>query len=213
MRPIIRPLLFVLVVCGTVASQAQVAVGFRGGVNWAKLTAKEGIIQETQARLGPAGAIIIEMPFSERLSLVPEIGFVRRGYKADFHGAQLGNRLGFDSQGNSVFGYGYYNGNAPFIREQNMVLDFIDLGLLTKLHLGSIPAQPHLLAGLTAGWMIGARQYYVADQGVKFDEQALDPQALKMNRLNLALCGGAGFTFTVGAVSYTHLTLPTSDLV
>lgn len=196
---ILRALPTFIAALGIVVLQAQVSVGIRGGVNWAKLAAEEGIIQGTQARLGPAGAIIIGVPLSKRLSLVPEIGFVQRGYKQEIHGGWLGNRYVYDSNGNLGWGYGYSSGPAPIIRDYYMVLDYVDLAALAKFHIGSSPMRPHLLAGITAGWMTGARQYYVSLEGNKFAGEILDPHAMKMNRLNLGLCGGAGFTFTIGA--------------
>ena len=195
----LRTLPTILAVIGSVGLQAQVSVGIRGGVNWAKFAAEDGIIQATEARMGPAVGIIVEVPLSERLSLVPEFGFIQRGYGQEVRGGGLGNGYFYDPNGNLVWGYGYNSGPAPIIRDYYMVLDYVDLAALAKFHLGSDPVRPHLLAGVTAGWMTGARQYQVSTDGDKFDGEILDPHALKMNRLNLGLCGGVGFTFTIGA--------------
>lgn len=184
------------------ASQAQVAVGVRGGVNWAKFAAEAGSFEGSGTRLGPTGAIIIGVTLSERFSLVPEIGFIQRGFKQDTPGGALRTGFGYDANGN--YSYGYFYSPGPTYLDHHLVLDYVDLAALAKFQLGHAPARPHLLAGVTAGWMTGARQYEAGQEGQKYDGQVLDPKALDMNRFNLGLCGGAGFTFTIGS---SHLFL------
>jgi hypothetical protein len=177
MAMIARSFLFLLAACGMVAMQAQVAIGFRGGINWAKMVEIDGngILNGTQARLGPAGAIMIELPLSDRFSLIPELGFVQRGYKQ------------------KTPPYSYYGEGAL-----NTVFDYSDMAVLTKFHIGQEPSRPGLLLGATIGRMLGAHQYFIDEEGNKDDGTVLDPAQLDMARWNLGLCAGAGFTFTTG---------------
>lgn len=175
MPVIVRSLLFGLAAFSLLTAQAQVAVGFRGGITWAKMVETEGVLNETKARRAPAGAIMVELPLSERLGLASELGFIQRGYRQ------------------KTPPYAYYPQG-----ELNTVLDYADLAILAKFHLGQEPVRPYLLLGGTVGRMLGARQYLIDEEGKKDQGTVLDPDKLGMAQWNLGLCVGAGFTFTTG---------------
>jgi len=177
MSPIERSSIVLLAALGLGTLHAQVGVGLRGGINWAKMVEinGDGILNETHARLGPAAAIVVELPLSKRFSLLPELGFVQRGYQQE------------------PPPYSYYSEG-----EVNAVMDYADMAVLAKFHIGQEPARPHLLLGATVGRMLGARQYLVDKEGNKVNGTVLDPGQLDMAQWNLGLCAGAGFTFKTG---------------
>ena len=154
------------------------AVGIRGGLNWAKMTDKVEILETPEARIGPAGALIIRIPLTERLSLAPEIGFIQRGGKQEYRGYS------------PDLGYGQH--------QYHMVRDSAELAALAKFYMGSGLARSHLLAAATVGGVTGARQYNVGPDGGKADGEVLDPNESGMNLLNVDICGGTGLTFTIG---------------
>ncbi|MBS1569191.1 MAG: PorT family protein [Bacteroidetes bacterium] len=166
----------------TMAVQGQVSVGFRGGVNWAKMSSKEGLVGTPPTRLGPTGAVVFSIPVAKSLTLVPEIGFTQLG-----HGAEA-SPLSF------------YGG-------QKLALDYADLGLMVRAHVAEgPPTRPYVLAGATVGYLVGARLFELDPWTNNYKGTVLDPGDVHtspwssghMNRWNMDLCAGLGFMFTAG---------------
>lgn len=159
---------------------AQVAVGFRLGATWANMIfpdvddeAPGDLNWETTTRLTPAFAVMADLPLTQRLSALPELAYVQRGYT-------------FEAPTGSVF------------RDNHLLLDYLELNVLAKFHLGEEPARPHLLLGPTVGWRMSTRIVY--DE--KYDASQPGTQMVGgdvgMSTTNLGICAGAGFTFSVG---------------
>ena len=164
-------------------THAQVAFGVRGGAAWSNMVFPDvdddgigDINWETKSSVTPQVALFADVPFSQRFSLVPEVGFQQRGYfydKSDFPG--------------SIF------------VEQRLMLDYFEFNALGKFHLGREPARLHLLLGPGIGRMVGARNiienydpWIIGSNG-----SVLAPDDLKMPRLNVGIIGGVGATFSV----------------
>ena len=128
---------------------------------------------ETDPRPSPAFAVLLDVPFTQRVSLVPEVAFVQRGYT--YKSALL-----------SVF------------QSERLMLDYLDFALLAKFHFAEEPARPYLLLGPTIGRMIGARAIPLDNAMSGSSGVVLDPDLIIMQRVNMGLCGGGGFAFTAG---------------
>lgn len=80
----------------------------------------------------------------------------------------------------------------------NTVLDYFEGALLGRFDAGHGKVQPHFLAGITYGYLLGVRQYFQPTQGEKGKVVTSDPGDSGMNRWNLGLSGGAGLTIKAG---------------
>lgn len=175
-------LLCMAAACMAATVHGQAMVGFRGGVNWAKINSRDGLLGTPSTRLGPTGALVFGVPLSKVLTLAPEVGFTQRGYGAE---AQP---------------FGFFSG-------QKLALDYADLGLLLRVHMAEgPPARPYVLAGATWGYLVGARMFQFNPWTNAFQGTVLDPGDVRtspwssgyMNRWNVDLCAGLGFIFTAG---------------
>ncbi|MFT3884269.1 MAG: porin family protein [Flavobacteriales bacterium] len=173
---------------------AQVSFGVRGGANWAKMTAQEGLAQKVGSRLGVEAGIAIGVPVAKWLTLGPELAYVQRGYHRD-------NIPG------SVF------------PEERLVLGYADLAILGRIHPANGTARPYVTIGATMGRLLSACLYQTDpwtrdEQGIMLDPSGVNmgPWSAKtpMNRWNLGLCAGLGFSFAAGTsqvmveVRYRH---------
>lgn len=161
---------------------AQVSVGLRAGVNWAKMTANEGLVGKMKTTLGPDIALVVEVPVADWFTFVPEIGYLQRGYHRD---------------------------DTPqgFFPEQRLVLGYTDLAVLGKFHPAEAPARPYVVVGATVGRLLDARLFEIDWWTEEEAGVVLDPDAVSlgrwgekhpMNRWNIGLCAGLGFTFATG---------------
>lgn len=164
------------------ATHAQLFLGVRGGLNWAQMEGKEGILGDPGTLLGPTAALIIGLPITGHFTLVPELGYVQRGY---------------------------HRGQVPMglFPEERLVLDYADLALLGKFHPVDGPTRPYVLVGATVGRLLGARLFQTnpftqEEQGVVLDINRVRTSHWSegpMNPWNLGLCAGFGFAFTTGS--------------
>ena len=157
--------------------------GVRGGANWAKMTAQEGLTQKAGSRVGVEAGIAIGVPVTEWFTLGPELAYVQRGYHRD-------------GTPGSVF------------PEERLVLGYADLAILGRIHPADGPARPYVTAGATVGRLLNARLYQTdprtqEEQGIVLDPSGVNrgPWSEKspMNRWNIGLCAGLGFSFAAGA--------------
>lgn len=164
------------------AVHAQVSFGVRAGVNWAKMVGNEGILGKPGTRLGPSSAIMVGIPVTPHFTLVPELGYVQRGY--------------------------YRDATPPgYFPEEELVLDYADLSLLAKFHAADGPTRPYILVGAMAGRLLGARLFQTDPWTKEMQGVVLNTGQVRtspwsegsMNRWNAGVCAGLGFSFTAGA--------------
>ncbi len=132
---------------------------------------------ETKSSITPQVALFADIPFGQRFSLVPELGFQQRGYVYDDHPFPM-----------------------SVLDHQQLVLDYIEFNALGKFYIGNEPARPHLILGPGIGRVVGARNITDEDFPWSYGSigTVLDPGDLKMQLVNIGLVGGAGFTFSIG---------------
>lgn len=176
--------LFFLVAISTV-SFAQVQVGFRGGVNVGSVSMPNGLDLSSVVKpsAGPTGAIFLDIPLSDRVSLRPELAYVQKGFLV---------RDGFNF---NVGGFNLPLGARIAYQSQD-----IEVPLLLKVNLTDGPVQPYLLAGPAVS--------YAADGRIRtratglFTTQPLDVDLNYgglLNRWDFSGVAGAGLALNVGA--------------
>ncbi len=185
MNPIASLLLTVGFLALHGSTYAQVAIGFRAGVSWSNMAfldvdddAIGDVNWETTASVSPAFAVLADLPFGQRFSVVPEFAYVGRGYVTESSANPFG---GAD--------------------REKLRLDYLDVNLLGKYVLGQEPARPHLLLGPTFGRVLGGRYLYEEDNGDFENGSSFDPGDAGMAEWNLGLCAGAGFSFSLGSTA------------
>lgn len=173
-------------------AEAQVSLGLRSGLAFSDVVFKQvegpalpGLDISTRSRTGLTGALMVDIPLSGHLSLMPELGYLQRGFK---------QKTAFPVRPGTL----------------NTVLDYFQGALPCRFHLGHGRVRLHFLAGITYGYLFGVRQYFLPTQGERSEAVSSGPDDLDMNRWNFGLCGGAGPTFRAGpslifmGVRYDH---------
>ncbi len=162
--------------------QAQVSFGVRGGANWAKMAANKGMVQDVGNRLGFEAGVALGIPMADWFTLGPEVYYVQRGY----------HREAFP---------------PGFFPEERLILGYADLAVLGRIHAADGPARPYVTVGATVGRILDARLYQTNSWTKEEEAIVLDPSGVTMgpwsekrpmSQWNLGLCGGLGFTFSIG---------------
>ncbi len=125
-------------------------------------------------------ALLADLPFTQRLSIQPEAGFLQKGFA-----------VASDP----------FTGQGPL---SHFHFDYLEASLLAKFYLGQEPARPHLLAGPSLGMLLGGRIRSDEAQPFAFNYKdghvtALDVGSLNFSRLDPGLQVGMGMTFSIGA--------------
>ncbi|WP_128545655.1 porin family protein [Larkinella soli] len=122
---------------------AQVQVGFRAGANWGAVS-KPDLIDtfspEFKPSPGPTGAVFLEFPVSDRVSIRPEIAYIRKGFVIN---------EGFD------FSLGSWE--IPLGARVAYQTNYVELPVLAKINLNDGPVQVYLMAGAAAGYAVDGR--------------------------------------------------------
>lgn len=169
-----------LIFCQASPCAAQSAFGFRTGIGFCSMAFiddSDGMrdidLSGGQHRsAGPAVALLLDVPITQRFSMQPEVAFAQKGFMYDPDNA------------------------FSFFMRQKWTLDYLEAGMLGKYYLGSEPARVHVLMGASFGRLLGIR---LREFGTNYDQvDALDPGALGADMWDFGLQGGAGFTFSAG---------------
>ncbi|HMN05146.1 MAG TPA: porin family protein [Flavobacteriales bacterium] len=175
------PLVALLALCLSTAF-GQVSLGPRVGLAMSNVAFRvvegpvlPGLDLSTEPHAGLLGGLIADIPVSAHVNLVPELGYLRRGFN---------ERVPVSAQ-------------LP-AGELNNVLEYVEASMSARFHIGRDKARPHFLAGVTWGHLLGVSQYYKVALGKKGSVTTHDPDDLDMARWNFGLCGGAGLTIVSG---------------
>lgn len=123
---------------------AQVEAGFRAGANWGAVSKPDFVEQfspEFRLSPGPAGAVFLEFPVSDRVSIRPEVQFIQKGFLIN-ESLDLNLGSGINLPLGARVAYQTYNLEVP---------------LLFKFKLSDGPVQPYFLAGGAAGYALDGR--------------------------------------------------------
>lgn len=151
-------------------SYAQAALGCHVGAAWSGMATASGA--NYQSRLVPSAGIVFEVPVTPSFSLGPEIAYRVRGARES---------LTFPQHRNGVI----------------WKFSYTDLNAMAIIRLGQNPVRPHFLAGPSFGILNGAWLLHLRDNNV-IRKEWLDPEQMKLSRVQFSLAAGAGFTFRVG---------------
>ncbi|GAA4448144.1 hypothetical protein GCM10023189_05580 [Nibrella saemangeumensis] len=125
------------------ATFAQVQVGLRGGAHWGTVSKPEvfeSMIPTFRLSPGPTGALFLEVPVSERVSIRPEIAYVQKGFMLR------------ESYNLNLGGFNLPLGARVAYQAQN-----IEVPLLAKVNLSDGPVKPYLFAGPAVSYMADSR--------------------------------------------------------
>lgn len=167
-------------------ASAQVQVGFRAGANWGAVSKPEFLDNFSPTfRLspGPTGAIFLEAPVSNRLSIRTEVAYVQKGFVID---------EGFDLP--------IGNWDLPFGARVAYQTRYLELPVLAKINLNDGPVQIYMLAGAAAGYAMNGR-IRTRTSGI-FRSQPIDVDmnmnTMGYNRWDFSAIGGLGLSAEVG---------------
>jgi hypothetical protein len=178
-------------------SFAQVQLGIRGGGNWgfASKPAYLGNLTPTlHPSAGPTGAIFLDIPLSDRVSLRPEAAYIQKGFVVK------------QSMDVNLGGFRLPIGARMAYQSKN-----IDIPLLLKVNLSDGPVQPYLIAGPSVGYALDGRIRSRAT--ALFSTQPYDVDLNyggMLNRWDFSAVGGLGLAMDAGAGKffiegrYTH---------
>ncbi|GAB3321713.1 hypothetical protein GCM10027299_16570 [Larkinella ripae] len=165
---------------------AQVQVGFRAGANWGAVSKPDFLDAFSPTfRLspGPAGALFVEVPISDRVSIRPEISYIQKGFVID-EGFEL--PIG--------------NWNLPLGARVSYQTRYLELPVLAKINLNEGPVQVYLLAGAAAGYAVDGR-IRTRTSGI-FRSQPIDVDmnmnTMSYNRWDFSAIGGIGLSAEAG---------------
>ncbi|GAB3266997.1 hypothetical protein GCM10027347_35410 [Larkinella harenae] len=165
---------------------AQVQVGFRAGANWGAVSKPEFLDNFSPTfRLspGPAGALFLEVPVSERVSIRPEISYIQKGFVI-----------------NEGFNLPIGNVNLPFGARVSYQTRYIELPVLAKINLNEGPVQVYLLAGGAAGYAVDGR-IRTRTSGIfrsKPMDVSMNMNTISYNRWDFSAIGGLGLSADAG---------------
>ncbi|MGA0556271.1 porin family protein [Larkinella sp. VNQ87] len=167
-------------------ASAQVQVGFRAGANWGAVSKPEFLDQFSPTfRLspGPTGAVFLEVPVSNRVSIRPELAYIQKGFVID---------EGFDIP--------IGNWELPLGARVAYQTHYLELPVLVKINLNEGPVQVYLLAGGAAGYALDGR-VRARTSGI-FRSQpmnlGMDLDAFGYNRWDFSAIGGLGLSAEAG---------------
>lgn len=168
------------------SSFAQVQVGFRGGVNWGTVSEPsmlKNLPVQPELSPGPAAAIFLDIPLSDRVSFRPEVGYVQKGFVL--------------REGTNV-DLGLFN--LPIGARVAYQTQSIQTGLLFKANLTDGPVQPYIFGGPAVGYTFDGRVRTRAT--ALFTTQNMDVDLDFGNTLNpwdISAVGGLGLSAEMGA--------------
>lgn len=178
----IAALTFLLIQTAT----AQVQVGFRAGANWGAVSKPEFLDNFSPTfRLspGPTGALFVEVPVNERVSIRPEIAYMQKGFLLD---------EGFDLP--------IGNWNIPLGARVSYQTHYLELPVLAKINLNEGPFQVYMLAGAAAGYAVDGR-IRTRTSGI-FRSRPMDVDmnmnVISYNRWDFSAIGGLGLSVEAG---------------
>ncbi|MEZ0538270.1 porin family protein [Fibrella arboris] len=125
------------------SSFAQVQVGVRGGVNWGTVSEPslmKNLPVQPELSPGPAAAIFLDVPITDRVSFRPEVGYVQKGFvlregtslDLGIIDIPIGARMAYQTQS-------------------------VQTGLLFKANLTDGPVQPYIFGGPAVGYTFDGR--------------------------------------------------------
>lgn len=168
-------------------ASAQVQVGFRAGANWGAVSKPEFLDNFSPTfRLSPGltGAVFVEAPISDRVSIRPEVSYIQKGFLID-EGFEL--PLG--------------NWNLPLGARVAYPTRYVELPVLAKINLNEGPVQVYMLAGASAGYAVNGR-IRTRTSGI-FRSAPMDVDmnmgTMGYNRWDFSAIGGLGFSAEAGA--------------
>ncbi len=172
MKPLMKIVLAVLFFTGAYNFlNAQVGLGLRGGVNFAKSELEEKsegnwVTTETDFIPRLNIGLLVEIPFSEKFALQPEVNFIQKGYKT------------------TVENLGTY--------ELKNLLNYIEVPVLFKGKFGGEKVRFTVLAGPTFGYALDGK-FKIEDEetDIDFDESEL-------KRTDIGAMLGVGVSYTAG---------------
>jgi len=124
-------------------ASAQVQLGFRAGANWGAVSKPEfmnNLSPTFRLSPGPTGAVFLEIPVSERVSIRPEVQYIQKGFMLN---QQLNLDLG--------------NFKLPLGARVSYQTHYVEVPVLAKINLNEGPMQVYLLAGASAGYVVDGR--------------------------------------------------------
>lgn len=124
-------------------SYAQIQLGVRGGANWgfaSKPSYLGSLSPAFRPALGPTGAVFLDIPLSDRVSLRPEVSYVQKGVSV---------REGFDLNLGGI--------NLPLGATVSYQSQHIEIPLLAKINLTDGPVRPYLIAGPAVSYAVDGR--------------------------------------------------------
>ncbi|WP_077919505.1 porin family protein [Spirosoma sp. 209] len=197
MKRIVLAGLIALGLLGAQDTIAQVQVGIRGGANWAFASKPEflgSFTPDFHPSPGPTGAIFLDFPISERVSIRPEIAYVQKGFMV---------KEGFEL---NLGGFPLTVGARIAYQTQTM-----EMPLLAKVNLTDGPVQPYFIAGPAISYTLDGR---VRTRGTALiTTQPIDVDVnygSMLNRWDVGAVGGLGLAMDAGAGKffiegrYTH---------
>ncbi|MFC5410437.1 porin family protein [Larkinella bovis] len=167
-------------------ASAQVQVGFRAGANWGAVSKPEFLDNFSPTfRLspGPTGALFLEVPVSDRVSIRPEISYIQKGFVID---------EGFDIP--------IGNWNIPLGARVSYQTRYLELPVLAKINLNEGPVQVYMLAGAAAGYAVDGR-IRTRTSGIfrsKPMDVSMNMNAISYNRWDFSAIGGIGLSAEAG---------------
>lgn len=145
MRTMFKTLVFVLLANFTFA---QIFVGVRGGVTGSSMTKFkliENITPDFKLLPAPSGAIFVELPISDRISIQPELAFTQKGFviNESFNVGEGDNLLGL---------------NIPLGGRIALKNNHLEVPILAKFKLGdSNQGHAYILLGPSVGYLFDSR--------------------------------------------------------
>ena len=165
---------------------AQVQVGIRGGANWG-LASKPAFLGSLTPTFhpspGPTGAIFLDIPLSNRVSLRPEVAYVQKGFLV---------KQGLDI---NLGGFSLPLGARIAYQAQT-----IEVPLLVKVNLSDGPIQPYLIAGPAVSYTFDGRVRTRATALITTRPIDVDVNyGETLNRWDVGAVGGLGLAMDAGA--------------
>ncbi|TAG17890.1 MAG: PorT family protein [Cytophagia bacterium] len=169
------------------ATQAQIAVGVRGGATLAKTTGN-GFIENFTGQLdyivSGNGAVFLTIPLGRGFSFRPEIGYVQSGA-----GTALGTSF-------NVVGV-----DMPISGTVRQRLTYVQAPLLLQYEFGQAESsiKPYVIVGPTLGYLVDGKIVSRANLLIfRTQPTKIDIGLGTFNRLEVGGAVGAGFSFDLG---------------
>ena len=183
MKLLLLTLLIISGVCVPHLSRAQVSIGARGGAVYSRpttLTNAPSRFVPSETVNGASAALVLEVSLADRVTLLVEPGFVRKGMN-----------IGWERDYYVVDGVAYWVGGHPFVDRWNTTVDYIELPICLKMSFLDGPIHPYLTAG--SGIAYKLKESYTVT-GVSYSQERY-PDAGFYARYDVTLQTGAGISY------------------